>query len=165
MIFEVFAITSIASLVGLAFQLYKHKEKPFTYVLLSITFLSSIISTALWVEGKELKTENTQLKNAQVQASRLINTWPKFDKFEYKSICEFRGIVISGMAFLETNKAVFTETYKLTKNLMFNEFQASSNNEGSYTIKRMELQEAAEAMITTIKAIRLNSKIIKTNKK
>lgn len=157
MIFEVFAITSVASLVGLAFQLYKHKEKPLTYALLSITFFSSIVSTFLWVEGKELKTENTQLKSAQVHAGRLIDAWPNVNKLEFTSVGEFRGIVISGMAFLETNRVVFPETYKITKNLMFNELQASSNKESSYTIKRSELQEAAEAMITTIKAIILNS--------
>lgn len=51
-------VASLASLLGLAFQLYKHKEKSFTYALLAISFFSAITSAILWVEANQLEKEN-----------------------------------------------------------------------------------------------------------
>lgn len=150
------SIASLASILGLGFQLYKHKEKPFTYFLLFISLCLSILSATIWVSSQQIETENLQLKNARAQAEQLYKSWPSADKLNYTSGSEFRGIVISGMAYLESNREVFPETYETTKNLMFTELNAANDSEDNYVTKLNKLQEAAEAMMLTIKAIRVN---------
>ncbi|RIH72435.1 hypothetical protein BJG01_00015 [Vibrio splendidus] len=150
------SIASLASILGLGFQLYKHKEKPLTYFLLFISLCLSILSATIWVSSQQIETENLQLKNARAQAEQLYKSWPSADKLDYTSGGEFRGIVISGMAYLESNREVFPETYETTKKLMFTELNAANDSEDNYVTKRNKLQEAAEAMMLTIKAIRVN---------
>ncbi|WKC38698.1 hypothetical protein QYM18_06315 [Ectopseudomonas chengduensis] len=148
-------LASLASLIGLALQLYKNKEKPLTYFLLSIALLCSFMSATLLVINSQLESENAELLNARLEANKLLSSWPKVENFDFTSDGEFRGVVISGMAFLEANREIFPETYTVTKSLMFNELEASSNKDENYVSKRSKLQEAAEAMITAIKAIRV----------
>jgi len=148
-------LASLASLIGLALQLYKNKEKPLTYALLSIALLCSFMSATLLVINSQLESENAELLNAQLEANKLLSSWPKVENFDFTSDGEFRGVVISGMAFLEANRETFPETYAATKSLIFNELEASSNKDENYVSKRSKLQEAAEAMITAIKAIRV----------
>ncbi|MEZ8714957.1 MULTISPECIES: hypothetical protein [Vibrio] len=156
MIWAIFtSLASLASIIGLAFQLYQHKEKPLTYALLIVALLSSIVSAVLWVESQSLDLENKKLKAARYQAEMLYTNWPDPDDFDYVSGGEFRGIVLSGMAFLETNRELFPETYETTKHLMFTELKASTDDESNYVTKRIKLQEAAEAMVLTIKTIRM----------
>lgn len=150
------SLASLASLIGLAFQLYKHKEKPLTYTLLLISFILAILSAYSWNETNNVQTENIALKNARIHADKLIESWPKIERFNFISSGEFRGIVISGMAFLESNKDLFPDTYKTTRSLIFLELEAGENKDDNFISKRQKLQEAAEAMITTIKAIQLN---------
>ncbi|MGY3571621.1 hypothetical protein [Vibrio paucivorans] len=145
----------MASIVGLAFQLYQHKEKPLTYALLSVALVTSIVSGVLWAESRSLDIENQKLKAARYQAEMLYTSWPDPDDFNFVSGGEFRGIVLSGMAFLEANRELFPETYETTKHLMFTELKASTDDEPNYVAKRSKLQEAAEAMVLTIKTIRV----------
>lgn len=160
MIFAIFtSVASLASIIGLAYQLYKHKEKPFTYILLSISLFSSIISAVLWFSLTTVELENNKLKTARYQAEELYKTWPITEDFKFVSSGEFRGIVLSGMAFLESNREVFPETYETTKHLMLKELKVESNDEKeNFISKREKLQEAAETMIVTIKAIRIQYK-------
>ena len=97
-------IGTLATLFGFAHQLYKHKEKPFTYSLLAIGLLFAVVSTLLWKENGELEAENARLQNAKLEAVALYDSWPSIDSFEFVSDGEFQGIVISGLAFLEANK-------------------------------------------------------------
>lgn len=150
-------IASLASLLGLAFQLIKHKEKPLTYALLLISFVCAVVAAYSWVETHNLEAENRALMNARLEANKLLESWPKLEKFDFTSGGEFRGIVISGMAFLESNREFFPETYSATKSLLFVELEAASNKDENYVSKRSKLEEAAKAMVTTIKAIRVNN--------
>lgn len=152
-------LASLASLLGLAFQLYKHKEKPLTYVLLIISFLCAIAAAYSWVEIQNLEEENKALLSARNEAAKLLDSWPKMESFDFVSDGEFRGIVISGMAFLESKKTLFPDTYMATKSLVFVELEAASNKDENYISKRSKLEEAAKAMVTTIKAIRVNNSI------
>lgn len=152
-------LASLASLLGLAYQLYMHKEKPFTYCLLIISFVSAIVAAYSWVETQNLEKNNRALMNARIEADKLLELWPKLDNFDYVSDGEFRGVVISGMAFLESNRTLFPETYLATKSLVFVELEAASNKDKNYVSKRSKLEEAAKTMVTTIKAIRVNKSI------
>lgn len=149
-------IASLASLIGLAHQLYKHKENLSTYILLIISFSLAILASYSWSDARNLEEENYALRTARTQADRLIDSWPKIERFDFVSDGEFRGIVISGMAFLESNKELFPDTYKTTSTLVFQELEAGENKDNNYMSKRQKLEEAAKAMVTTIKAIRLN---------
>lgn len=62
--------------------------------------------------------------NARIEADKLIESWPDIELFNFISGGEFRGIVISGMAFLESNRELFPETYAATRSLVFVELQA-----------------------------------------
>jgi hypothetical protein len=149
-------LASLASLLGLAFQLYKHKEKPLTYVLLVISFICAIVAAYSWLKTQNLEVENRALMNARIEADKLLGSWPSMERFNFVSDGEFRGIVISGMAFLESNRELFPGTYSATKSLVFVELEAASNQDDNYVSKRSKLEEAAKAMVTTIKAIRVN---------
>lgn len=149
-------LASLAGLVGLAIQLFRHKEKPLTYGLLIISFIFAIAASYSWIEAQNLEVENRALMSARVEADNLINSWPKIERFDFVSDGEFRGIVISGMAFLESNQALFPDTYQATKKLVFLELEAGSNKDENFISKRSKLEEAAKAMVTTIKAIRVN---------
>lgn len=149
-------LASLASLFGLAFQLYKHKEKPLTYALLAVSFICAIIAAYSWVETQNLEMENRALMSARIEADKLLESWPKMGTFDYVSSGEFRGIVISGMAFLESKRALFPDTYAATRSLVFIELEAASNQDDNFVSKRNKLEEAAKAMVTTIRAIRVN---------
>ncbi|MCS0540127.1 hypothetical protein NXY55_08955 [Aeromonas veronii] len=149
-------LASLASLLGLAFQLYQHKERLRTYVFLGISFFCAVISAVLWVEVNQLEKENEVLLNARIEADKLLSSWPDVGRFDFTSDGEFRGIVISGMAFLEANKAIFPDTYSTAKTVLFIELEAASNKDDNYISKRSKLQEAAETMVTTIRGIRLS---------
>ncbi|MBN3130276.1 hypothetical protein H4F52_00665 [Pectobacterium brasiliense] len=153
------SLASLASLIGLSIQLYKHKEKPLTYALLLISFFLAIFSAYSWNETNSVQEENVALKNARAQADKLIDSWPKIERFKFVSSGEFRGIVISGMAFLESKKDLFPDTYKTTRSLIFLELEAGENKDENFMSKRQKLEEAAETMITTIKAIQLNKEM------
>ncbi len=94
--------------------------------------------------------------NARIEADKLLSSWPDVGRFDFTSDGEFRGIVISGMAFLEANKAIFPDTYSTAKTVLFIELEAASNKDDNYISKRSKLQEAAETMVTTIRGIRLS---------
>ncbi|XLU01783.1 hypothetical protein Aerorivi_03706 [Aeromonas rivipollensis] len=149
-------LASLASLLGLAFQLYKHKEKPLTYALLIVSFICAIVAAYSWNEAQNLQVENSALMNARIEADKLLESWPSMERFDFVSGGEFRGIVISGMAFLESNRELFPDTYAATRSLVFVELEAASNQDDNFVSKRSKLEEAAKAMVTTIKAIRVN---------
>lgn len=149
-------LASLASLLGLAFQLYKHKEKPLTYLLLAVSFACAIVAAYSWNEAKNLEVENRALMSARIEADKLLESWPSIERFDFVSDGEFRGVVISGMAFLESNRELFPDTYAATKSLVFVELEAASNQDDNFVSKRSKLEEAAKAMVTTIKAIRVN---------
>lgn len=148
-------IGTLATLFGLAHQLYKHKEKPFTYSLLAIALLFAVVSTLLWRENGELEAENKRLHNAKLDAAALYDSWPSVDKFDFVSNGEFQGIVFSGLAFLEANKATFPETYIDAKNTFQEKLKIASNDK-NYISKRDILREAAQAMASAVKSLRLS---------
>ncbi len=152
-------LASLASLFRFAFQLYRHKEKPLTYVLLIISFVCAVVAATSWVEVSNLEKENKALLSARIEANKLLASWPKMKTFYFVSGGEFRGIVISGMAFLEANRSLFPDTYLTAKPLFFIELEAASNKDDNYISKRRKLEEAAKTMLTTIKAIRVNKSI------
>ena len=86
----------------------------------------------------------------------MISSWPDVERFNFVTDGEFRGIVISGMAFLESKKELFPDTYQTAKSLLFIELEAAENKDNNYVSKRAKLEEAARTMITTIKGIQLN---------
>jgi len=149
-------IGTLATLFGFAHQLYKHKEKPFTYSLLAIGLLFAVVSTLLWKENGELEAENARLQNAKLEAVALYDSWPSIDSFEFVSDGEFQGIVISGLAFLEANKDAFPETYIDAKNILQAKLKVASNDM-NYISKRSALREAAQTMSSTVKSLRLNN--------
>lgn len=124
--------------------------------MLIISFLCAIAAAYSWVEIKNLEEENKSLLSARNEAAKLLGSWPTIDGFDFVSDGEFRGIVISGMAFLETNRDIFPETYSATKSLVFVELEAASSKDDNYISKRSKLEEAAKTMVTVIKAIRVN---------
>jgi hypothetical protein len=148
-------ISTLATLFGFAHQLYKHKEKPFTYSLLIIGVLFAIVSTLLWKENGELEAENARLQNAKLEATALYDSWPSADRFDFVSDGEFQGIVISGLAFIEANKNAFPETYINAKN-MLQEKLKSASIDANYISKRSTLREAAQITSATVKSLRLN---------
>jgi hypothetical protein len=147
-------IGTLATLFGFAHQLYTHKEKPFTYSLLMIALLFAVVSTLLWSENTELEAENSRLQSAKLEAVALYDSWPKSEKFEFISGGELQGIVISGLAFLEANKAAFPETYIDAKKIIQEKLDGASNDE-NFISKRSKLQEAAQIMSSTVKSLRL----------
>ena len=149
------SIASLASILGLGFQLYKNKESTKTYVLLTVSLIFVAASGATWAQNVRLTIENEKLLEARHQAAQLIAKWPKKDRFDFVSAGEFRGIVMSGMAFLEAYRNEFPETYKTTRQLMFEELEVAQNKDGNYISKRSKLQEAAEAIVTTIESIQI----------
>lgn len=149
-------IGTLATLFGFAHQLYKHKEKPFTYSLLMIAVLFAVVSTLLWRENGELEAENARLQNAKLEAVALYNSWPGVDSFDFVSNGELQGIVISGLAFLEANKSAFPETYIDAKNILQEKLKIASND-ANYISKRSTLREAAQTMSSTVKSLRLSN--------
>lgn len=147
-------ISTLASLFGFAHQLYKHKEKPFTYSLLMIALLFAVVSTLLWKENGELEAENSRLQSAKLEAVALYDSWPNAEKFDFVSGGEFQGIIISGLAFLEANKAAFPETYIDAKKIIQEKLESASNDT-NFVSKRSKLQEAAQMMSSTVKSLRL----------
>lgn len=148
-------ISTLATLFGFAHQLYRHKEKPFTYSLLAIALLFAVLSTLLWQKNGELEAENTRLQNAKLEAVALYDSWPSVDRFDFVSDGEFQGIIISGLAFLEANRGAFPENYIDAKN-SFQEKLKLASNDANYISKRSTLREAAQAMASTVKSLRLS---------
>lgn len=160
MIFAIFtSVASLASIVGLAIQLSKHQEKPKTYMLVILALLLSIGSAYQWttissleVRNEQLIAENKQLLDARNEAADLLRTWENPERFDFVSSGEFRGMVLSGMAFLESRIDIFPDTYAASKSLLFTEMKSTSN-EGSWFDQRGNLKEAAETIYTTIESI------------
>lgn len=71
----------------------------------------AVVSTLLWKENGELEAKNSQLQSARLEAVALYDSWPNPEKFDFVSSGEFQGLIFSGLAFLEANKAAFPETY------------------------------------------------------
>lgn len=120
-----------------------------------IALLFAAVSTLLWKENGELEAENARLQNAKLEAVALYNSWPTADRFDFVSIGEFQGIVISGLAFLEANKGAFPETYIEAKNSLQGKLK-SARNDTNHVSKLSTLREAAETMYFTVKSLRLN---------
>ncbi|HIF9384126.1 TPA: hypothetical protein ACX6R1_000001 [Photobacterium damselae] len=160
MIFAIFtSVASLASIVGLIDQLYKQKEKPKTYILVVLALLLSVGSAYQWTEisslevrNEQLSAENKKLLEARNEAADLLNKWEHPDQFDFVSNGEFRGMVLSGMAFLESRKDIFPDTYMATKSLLLNEMKSTSND-GSWAEQRHNLKEAAETIYTTVESI------------
>jgi hypothetical protein len=157
MLFAIFtSAASLASIVGLTVQLYMHQEKAKTYILVVLALLLSVGSAYQWsaissleIQNEKLTTENEQLLEARNEAADLLKTWRSPEEFDFVSSGEFRGMVLSGMAFLESRKGIFPDTYMASKNLLFNEMKSTSND-GSWSQQRGNLKEAAETIYTTI---------------
>ncbi len=138
-------VAALASIVGLALHLFKNKQKKTTYFFIVISFILLIMTTIFW-------NKNIEMQKAKTQADKLYKSWTKINDFA--STGEFRGIIISGMAFLETNKKQFPEAYELIKSYI-HRVLISSDKKKYYMGKRIILKEAAETMVSTVKTIRL----------
>ena len=157
------SVASLASIVALALQLHKNHEKPRVYLLLVVSLLLSVLAGVFWsstealkTENKKLSFENTQLQLARNKAQQLVKSWPKPERFDFTSCGEFRGIVLSGMAFLEKHKEVFPDTYKTAKFLFISELGVGASDNNNWYEERHKLQESAEAIVLMMKSIQLD---------
>lgn len=152
------SIASLASIISLCFLLSKSNETAKTYSLVVVSIGLSVISTFLWVgsanlaaEKEALVVENSRLQSAQAEARRLVESWPTPDRMDFVSSGELRGMVLSGIAFLEGRRDVFPETYENSKQLLLVEMGAGEN-EGTLA-ERYNLEEAGETIYMTVSSL------------
>jgi len=149
------SVSSAAGVIGLIRDIYRKKEGPKSYVLLVFSFCLAVLSGVLWNEATTVSIENQELKSARIEAGKLVQSWPKERDFTFISRGEARGIVLSGLAFLEANRAQFPETYEQAKNL-FRNLGVEKNNDKEWYSEIGQLQQAAETMVVLISSIRLS---------
>ncbi len=141
---------SIASIIALLYQFRQNKERFRIYLLLSIALILSALTAIFW-------SQNYQLRSARNQASELIKSWLKTDEqIRFASRGELRGVVLSGLAFLEGNRNLFPETYSVTTRLVLEELGAWKKAERKNDVDELfRVKEAAEAMISIITSIQI----------
>lgn len=148
-------VSSAAGIIGLIRDIYQKKEGPRSYALLVFSFSLAALSGVLWNEAVAVSMENQELKSARIEAGKLVQSWPKERNFTFISRGEARGIVLSGLAFLEANRAQFPETYEQAKTL-FRNFGVEKNNDKEWYSEIGQLQQAAETMVVLISSVRLS---------
>lgn len=154
--FAIFSsIASLAGLISLVRDIYKQKESAKTYIVLIFSFVLAVLSGLLWNEVNNLKAQNMELKSARIEASKLLASWPQESNPDYISRGEARGIVLSGLAFLETHNEQFPNTYEQAKRLFVN-MGVDKNRDSEWYSEIGELQQAAETMVILMKSIRLD---------
>lgn len=153
--FAVFSsIASISGVISLIRDIYRHKEGRKTYAIIILTFIFAALSGLLWSEANTLKQQNKELKSAQIKASELVASWPQESNPDFISRGEARGIVLSGLAFLEIHHKNFPDTYIQAQRLFAN-MGVEKNRDGEWFDELNSLQQAAETMFILIKSIRL----------
>ena len=154
--FAIFSsIASTAGVLSLIRDIYRHKEGPKTYVVLILSFFLATLSGILWSEVNYLKEQNDELKSARIEASKLVASWPQQSNPTFISRGEARGIVLSGLAFLEMHREQFPNTYEQAHALFLN-LGIEQNRDEEWYSEIGELQQAAETMVILMKSIRLH---------
>jgi len=148
------SIAALASLTGLVWQLYKTRVKIRNYVLLILFFGFAVASGILWWQNITLAGENAQLHQARSQAAELLKAWPKPGKLDLVSTAQCKGVVLSGLAFLEANRENFPHTYEAAARLFMAEPGVMSKNSQEWWGEFADAHEAAGVMIQLIKALR-----------
>lgn len=155
--FAVFSsIASVSGVISLIMDIYKHKEGKKTYVVLILSFFLAALSGLLWSDVNSLRQENTELKSARIEASKLVASWPENRDPDFISRGEARGIVISGLAFLEMHQEAFPSTYEQARRLFVN-MGVEKNRDDEWYSEIGDLQQAAETMIILMESIRLGT--------
>lgn len=149
------SLASLASLTALGFELVRSRERLRAYVFLVISMGMAVLTAALWSQNRILVAENTELKSARVKAAALIKSWPEVNRLDFVSTGELRGIVISGLAFLEANRDNFPDTYAATEALLLSELGVGSSNDENWLAERNKIEEAATTMIRTVSSIQV----------
>lgn len=154
--FAIFSsIASAAGVISLIRDIYRHKEGPRTYVVLILSFVLAALSGLLWSEVNYLREENSELKSARIEASKLVASWPQETNPTFISRGEARAIVLSGLAFLEMHHEQFPNTYQQAQRLFLN-MGVEQNRDEEWYSEIGELQQAAETMLILMKSIRLD---------
>lgn len=154
--FAIFSsIASAAGLISLIRDIYRNKEGRRTYVVLVLSFVFAALSGLLWSEVNYLKEQNSELRSARIEASKLVASWPQESSPAFISRGEARGVVLSGLAFLEMHREQFPNTYEQAQRLFLNMGLEENRDEEWYS-EIGELQQAAETMLILMKSIRLN---------
>ncbi|MEQ3694338.1 MAG: hypothetical protein ABNH16_09255 [Thalassolituus sp.] len=150
--FAIFSsIASAAGVISLIRDIYRHKEGP----RLILSFVLAALSGLLWSEVNYLREENSELKSARIEASKLVASWPQETNPTFISRGEARAIVLSGLAFLEMHHEQFPNTYQQAQRLFLN-MGVEQNRDEEWYSEIGELQQAAETMLILMKSIRLD---------
>ena len=151
------SIGSLASLIGLVLQLFKTKDRIKNYGLLILFVSFAVASGILWWQNSTLARENAQLRQARYQAAELSKAWPKPEKIDSVSTSQCRGVVLSGLAFLEAHRENFPHTYEAAAKLFIVEpgVMSKSKNREKWSEEFANVHEAAAVMIQLIKALQI----------
>lgn len=156
--FAIFSsVASVCGVISLILDIYNHRERKRTYVVLFLSIFLAALSGLLWSEVNSLRLENNELKSARIEASKLVESWPEERNPKFISRGEARGIVLSGLAFLEMNREMFPTTYEQAGRLFVN-MGLEKNRDVEWYEEIGELQQAAETMIILMESIRLEVK-------
>lgn len=144
-------VATIITIIGVLYQLISKKRK-WTECLTIFLLLFFITTTAF------LYVKIDRYNETKVQAAELIKKWPKRDKIDFTSMGELRGIVLSGLSFLEKNKEYYPDTYNKMKNLFENEFGVVfKEKDDDWSIERNKLEEATLTIMQYISDISFES--------
>jgi hypothetical protein len=146
------SLGSITSILGLIYVLNKKGERSFLiYSLISLTVLLSILTGISWHSLNSVNLKYEALRSVRVKAGQLVDHWPIADQMGFETSGECRGIILSGISFLEANRYQFPETYLLATEVI----KMLGITEQSDTFQnRQNLEEAAIAMVEMISSMR-----------
>jgi hypothetical protein len=149
------SIGSLASLIGLVLQLFKTKDRIKNYGLLILFVSFAVASGILWWQNITLARENAQLRQARNQAAELLKAWPKPENLDFVSTAQCRGVVLSGLAFLEAHQENFPKTFEALNRLFIDAFGVTSKEREKWWEESANVHEAAAVMIQLIKALQI----------
>jgi hypothetical protein len=126
-------------------------KKLWTINLVSFAVASGI----LWWQNITLARENAQLRQARNQAAELLKAWPKPENLDFVSTAQCRGVVLSGLAFLEAHQENFPKTFEALNRLFIDAFGVTSKEREKWWEESANVHEAAAVMIQLIKALQI----------
>jgi hypothetical protein len=148
------ALGSLASLVALGFYFFQNDATKKAYVLLAISFLMALSTGVLSYQVLQLSEENKNLLSAKSEARELLRQWNLPSDFSFVSRGKARGVVISGLIFLEMHKDQFPEQYE-NASAIFKALGIDKNRDEQWWDEIGQLQQAAETMQTIILAAQI----------